>query len=436
MKKIAITGTKGKTTVSSVLADIFAVTEKKVLKVDTSGAYVNQTLVISKLQSQQMWDLVPTVAPGRFLYLLSDHPQVNESSSELNHDQVPGVAILEASLGCGTVSGLGYYGHNIGVFTNVFEDHLGSRPDLKSRKDIGESKKFIFSRINRAGTAVFNADDDIVSSLIHNCKDGVNLLPFGKDFRPFNLKKHLAAGGYALGMSDYEIVLFHGATQKTLFDIRKVGWTFGGKYQPSSHNLLAITATLLAYYDMKLPAKIKEALLNSKLDRYSGRLTLLRNEQGVSILADYAHEKQSLQSLADLASTLKSSPTNKVVAVLRLAWDRDEALIQDTAAYIADSYDHFIIYDKIDGHWRQPSERYRTYQRQFHQEVGKISKQFSEALINKRGQAVVQRILREDEALAAAAKIAQSGDVVVFIVNDNIERSINFARSCFKAEFA
>jgi cyanophycin synthetase len=132
MKKITITGTKGKTTVSSVLATVLQSVESKVLNVDTNGAYINGEMVMSKSDSQLIWDIVPTVAPGRFLYLLHD-PAVKFDGQ--HHGNAEGVAVLEASLGSGTLSGLAYYGHDVGVFTNVFEDHLGSRPDLNTRED-------------------------------------------------------------------------------------------------------------------------------------------------------------------------------------------------------------------------------------------------------------------------------------------------------------
>jgi len=431
LKKICITGTKGKTTVSAVLAQVLAVLEPEVLKVDTAGVYLNGELKLSKSDSQRIWDVVPTVAPGRFLYLMNDGKDLDGK----HHGEIPGVAVLEASLGCGTLSGLGYYGHDIGIFTNVFEDHLGSRADLQTRADIGQSKRFVFSRINQNGTAVFNADDDIVTSLLHECKDTVNLLPFGLNFQHFDLEKHLAAGGNALTLDDQQNVVLHkGKETQVLFDAKDVNWTFQAAYEPSLYNLLAITAALLAYCEMSLPEKVKKALLESKLDPSGGRLVLMKNTAGVTVLGDYAHEKQSLKTIAQLAHELTASPDNQVIGVLRLTWDRTESLIRETAHFIADDYDQFVIYDKIDGHWRQPSSRFRTGQREFTQEVGKISKLFSDALIEKRGEEVVTRILREDEAIAEAAKLAKPGDVVVHIVNDDIQRSLDFLTKSFQAE--
>lgn len=433
MKKITITGTKGKTTVSSVLATVLRSVENKVLNVDTNGAYINGKLVMSKSDSQLIWDVVPTVAPGRFLYLLHD-PTAAKVEGQ-HHGNAEGVAVLESSLGSGTLSGLAYYGHDVGVFTNVFEDHLGSRPDLNNRADIGRSKSFVFSRINRDGYAVFNADDDIICDNLIHCKEGVTLIPFGLDFNFFNIAEHLKKGGKALTIKDDKVVLLDGDSTKELFDVSDIVWTFNGKFIPSVYNLLAVTGALIGYGDGEISQTLIQALIDSRLDPYSGRLTLLRNAKNVTILADYAHEKQSLKSVADLAQELKKSKDNKVIGVLRLAWDRTEELIEDTARYIAPVYDSFVIYDKIDGFWRQPSSRYRTGQRQFTQEVGRISKLFADELIKERDEASVVRIIREDEAIAEAAKQAQSGDVVVFIVNDDIKRSIDFIKTNFNAEF-
>lgn len=432
MKKITITGTKGKTTVSSVLATVLQAVESKVLNVDTNGAYINGEMIISKSQSQLIWDLVPTVSPGRFLYLL--HDQTFVANKGENHTDIDGVAVLESSLGSGTLSGLGYYGHDVGVFTNVFEDHLGSRADLNNRHDIGRSKSFVFSRINSGGYAVFNADDDVVCENLVNCKEGVNFIPFGLDFKFFDIETHLENGGSALTVKDGKVVLLKGDTSTDLITISDVVWTFEGNFMPSVYNLLAVAGALIGYGDGEISPVLVDALIASRLDPYSGRLTLLKNDAGVTILADYAHEKQSLESVGVLAHKLKKSPDNKTIGIVRLAWDRTEDLIEDTARHIAHSYDSFVVYDKIDGFWREPSTRFRTNHRQFKQEVGKISKLLADELIKERGAENVTRILREDEAIAEAAKLAKPGDVVVFIVNDDIKRSIDFIKTYFDAE--
>lgn len=433
MKKITITGTKGKTTVSTLLAQILRSTGEDVLNVDTAGAYLNGKQVLTKLQSQMVWDIVPTVAPGRFLYLLND-PSGVSTDDGAHHGTAPGIAVLEASLGCGTVSGLGYYGHDVGIFTNVYEDHLGSRPDLQDKKDIALSKRFVFSRINRDGYAVFNSDDEDVCGQLPACKEGVTLIPFGLQYSCFDMAAHRKSGGMALSVEDDTVVFHQGGKTTKLLNLSDVVWAFDGHFTPSTYNLLAIIGGLISYSGGKIDMQLIEEVKRSRLDPASGRLVLMQNDAGVKILADYAHEKQSLASVAKLARHL-TGRDGKVIGVLRLTWDRTEELIRETAGHIAGSYDEFVIYDKIDGYWRHPSERFRTSQRQFVQEVGKVSGWFADELTKQRGGKHVARIVREDEAVAHAAALAGPGDVVVVIVNDNIVRSLDFIKDSFKADF-
>jgi cyanophycin synthetase len=346
------------------------------------------------------------------------------------------VAVLESALGSGTLTGLGYHAHDVGVFTNVFEDHLGSRADLKTREDIGRSKSFVFSRIKKNGYAVFNADDDIVTANLTHCKEGVKLVPFGLTFTHFDLSAHLAAGGDALTVREGCVVHLSGNKVQSLFAVADVVWTFNGKFTPSVYNLLAVIGALIGYGSGTLDDALVDALVHSRLDPKEGRLVLLKNTNNVTILADYAHEKQSLASVAELAEQLKRTPKNRVIGVLRLAWDRTDELIDETAAHIATSYDTFIIYDKIDGHWRRPEQRDRTGKSKFTQEVGKISALFTNALVRYANQTPIERIIREDEAIERAAAVAKPGDVVVVIVNDDIGRSLDFIKQSFKAELA
>lgn len=429
MKKITITGTKGKSTVSFLLEEVLKNFEDNILRTDTHGVYLNGKLKLTKEQSQAVWRLVPTNAPGRFLYMLM-------KPNQDPRDGVDGVAILEAALGSGTATGLGYRNHDIGIFTNVFEDHIGSRSDLQSRKDIGKSKSFVFKRISGNGFAVFNGDDDVVCDNLKYCKEGVKLIPFGLSFKFFDLKNHLNSGDVAFTIKNDQLTLLEKEKSTPLFSIKDIVWTFDGEYLPSNYNLMAITAGLYAFFDGKLPQEVIEAVVASRLDPYGGRMTLLTNKKGIKIIADYAHEKQSLKSVAQLAKKIKEKDDSKIIGVLRLAWDRKEVLIKETAHEIADYYDNFVIYDKIDGYWRQPNTELIPDVREFKQEVGKISKQFTEGLLEKLDKESVTCILREDEAVNYAAKIAKPGDVVVFIVNDDIKRSIEFIKKSFEADFA
>ncbi len=411
---ISVTGTKGKSTIVYILGQILSRTEN-ILRVDTTGYYVNGEQKGTLESTRRVSRLVPTVCPGRFLVAMEDVAEFT--------------AVLECSLGCSNPAGLGYKVHNVGVFTNVFEDHLGSTERLNSKADIANAKRFIFSRIHpEEGYAVFNADDEFVCSQLDAVKNSVSKVPCGINFSAFNLDKHLRAGGVAVTVENGKIVIKTAAASQEVINLKDITWSFGGEYEPSVYNLLFIVGALWARRGGKLEAGDIKALKESKLDPYGGRLTRLDSAKGVKIIADYAHEKFSLAAVGDLAKGL-CDKDGKVIGVVRLAYDRTDELINDTAKYIAPHFNEFIVYDKIDGHIRKPKKTLGK----FKMIVGHISQLFAAGL--SKYNANVTRVVREDKAIKEAAKRAQTGDVVVIIVNDDIKRSIGFIKKYFEAYF-
>ena len=115
------------------------------------------------------------------------------------------------------------------------------------------------------------------------------------------------------------------------------------------------------------------------------------------------------------------------MGVFRLAYDRPDSLVAETAEVIASSYDAVVIYDKIDGFWRQAKKT-----SSFPQIVGRTSQVMYDAAVEVNSNTT--RIIREDEAIEYAAKIAKPGDIVIVIVNDDIARSLEFIKQSFNAE--
>ena len=420
---ISVTGTKGKTTTVAIIDDILRQFDYNVLKVDTTGHFVNGKRKSSLEDSKETWDLVPSVCPGRYLYEFYVNPDLRDK----------GVALLECSLGSSAISGLGYRYHDIGIFLNVFEDHMGSSDRIKSKKDIVKAKQFIFQRLHKQGSyAVFNADDAYVTSAlgtIPNGSESAELIPVGFNFEHFDIDKHLKEGGVAITVnSNKEIILRSSTKDQLIADLRLIKWTFDGNFTPSIWNLMSAIGALYGYFKGQLPNGFKQAVERVQLDSYGGRLTVLKSKKGVMIIADYAHEKISLSYVAKLAHS-QTSKTGQVIGVVRLAHDRTDKLMIDTGKAIASEYDTLVVYDKIDGYYRKALVK----KLKFAQIEGRTSKILSDSIrtINPN----VKRIVREDRAIEYAEKISKPGDVVVVIVNDNIKRSIDFIKDIFKAEF-
>ena len=418
---ISVTGTKGKTTTVAIIDDVLRKLNHNVLKVDTTGHFVNGERKSTLEDSKLTWGLVPSVCPGRYLWEFHKDESIREN----------GCAVLECSLGCSAGPGLGYKLHDIGVFLNVFEDHLGSGARLKTRQDIANAKDFVYKRLKRGGVAVFNADDELACERLSEVPKnyGVSLVPCGFSFEFFDLESHLKGGGIALTHKNGDIILLKGEKETVLFSVAKIPWTFNGLFMPSVWNLMFSAAAVYINNDYAWDEKVTQAFESVRLDQYGGRLTVMKANNGATIIADYAHEKVSLLEIAKLARSIVKKG-GQSIGVVRLAHDRTDELITETGMLVGSSFDKLVIYEKIDGHWRQPININSV---RFPQVVGRTSKVLMEG-VQKTNQDV-ERIMREDHAITCAAEIAGPNDVVVIIVNDNIKRSIGFIKEAFKAEF-
>ena len=117
---------------------------------------------------------------------------------------------------------LGYRRHDVGVFLDVFEDHIDSRSEIKDQHDLSRAKSFIFSKVSRNGWAVFNADDEFVCSVLDAVPDGltIRLLPCGRTFEHFDINGHLANGGMAMILNDTKISLKSQAEERVLYEFK------------------------------------------------------------------------------------------------------------------------------------------------------------------------------------------------------------------------
>ena len=423
-KVVAITGTKGKTTVSFLIDQIMLSLKRTTLRVDTTGHFINNERRSTKEDSTALWHILPTVCPGRYLWELMDYTPEERANT---------VAVLECSLGCSRLAGVGHKWHDVGIWTNVMKDHLGSTDLLQTREDIADAKKFIFRYLAYDGYAVFNACDDLVCSKLNLVPAEATKIPciFDKENICINLGEHLANGGVAFSIDGTKIYKHTKDGAELVYDAINLPWVFGGHFEPSMINLCFAVAGTYGTLEGHLPENLTEILDNIRLDHYGGRLTTLNAKNGTMIIADYAHEKESLSSIGALAKTIASERGGKAIGIVRMAYDRTDEAIDETGQAVGKAFDSLVVYDKIDGYWQQPKELHFG---KFQQAVGRISGLLSEAI--KKTNPNVTTILREDEALDFTAKTAGEKDVVVFIVNDNIKRSIDWVREKFEADFA
>ena len=418
MKIISITGTKGKTTITRALSYVIHHSGDNVLRVDTDGHYINEKQRSTLIDSKNLFSLVPTVCPGKYLL------DVRKQAADFT-------AVFETAIGCSGGAGLGYGLHQIGIFSNVLEDHLGASKRLRTRLDIAKAKDFIFSKIDVGGTAVFNGDDKLVCSQLNKIPAfrKIQLLPIGFNFKYFDIEKHLQEGGKIITPVDGYIAIKSAKKIERIIKIADIKWTFDGNFKPSVYNLMLIIGGLYAHNKHAVTKDNILALKKYSLDKLGGRLTLFENKNGVKILLDYAHERFSLGEVAKLG---KSISKNKTIGVVRLAPDRTDKMLFETGQFIANRYDSLIVYDKIDGVNRK---EYKGKKSNINRKTGEVSDIFFKGVLSKKHNGFSERILEEKNAIKKASEIAERGDVVIVICGDDHKKTVSYIKKYFKAYF-
>lgn len=419
---ITVTGTKGKTTVVSLVASYLRNTNHSVLHVDTSGHFMNGMRKSTAADSRAIWGIgTVTAAPGRYLFEFVDHPEFFEEDP---------VAVLESSFSSSRW-GLGYKTHKVGIFLNVFEDHIDPRGLIKTRSDLARAKSFVFSSIEKNGYAVFNADDEYVCSVLDTISSrSIELIPCGKDLNYFDIQMHLKNDGKYVKLEENKVVLHDADSQTVLADLNAMDWAFNGAYEPLALNIMYAAAGLYAFNEGNFTEDMRRMIENTSLDPSTGRMVVMKAKNGATIIADFAHEKHSLQAIADLGRKILPSG-GKLRAVVRLSHERPDDVITDTGNEIGRIFDDVVVYDKIDGHFRKPRP---PYIKRYPQVIGRTSEVLAKAI--RETNPHVERIVREDEAIESMANHTGPQDVVIVIANDEVERSLGFMAQSFQTEHA
>ncbi len=415
MKTIVVTGTKGKTTVVFLIDYLLRHFDYDTIRVDSNGSFVNGKQETNNEDSIRVFGREPNVMPGRYL------PGVLRTGK---HDADNVVAVLEAGLGCGGKLGTGLVGgHNIGMITNIFSDHINYKK-IRMRRDLLERKSFVLSQTKEDGFFVFNADDKLIHDLvIKNSRRKLTFVPVTKERRRIQdfIQKFSCLKTFGLMKEDsLEIWSNEG---KVVVSRRILPYTYGGRYEPMLYNyLFAIVAT--SFLLEKLPDqsflidKLRKCRMPARYGRY-----LKYKVDGKSLILDYAHDIGSLRFLISMF------PHQQTTLVTRVASNRTDRFILNFAKSLSRlNVRRLVIYDKVDG--TQGKKKYVGYS--VTREVGESSSLLVNEILKHRPSFKLKRILNEQEALGDALRNAEKGEVVIHIQND-IKKDLALLKDRFRA---
>ena len=277
-KLIGITGTKGKTTTTFMIKSIL---EKHGLKVGLIGTVANY------IGDKKLGESTRTTPESL---------ELQELFSNMVEAKVDAVVmeVSSQSLKLHRVEGCNF---DIGVFTNFSEDHISEKehPDMQ---DYFNSKVKLFEKCK---IGFINADDYHVAKLkklVTNC----DIKTYGIDNEANLLAKDITVTNSSV---DFKVKI-SGKNERV-----KTG--IPGRF--SVYNSLAAIAIALRFG--ATADEIKEALLEV---RVPGRSELVSNKKELTIMIDYAHSPESLQSIL---SAVKNYTRGRVISVFGCGGDRD-----------------------------------------------------------------------------------------------------------------
>lgn len=359
---ISVTGTNGKTTTVRLIHHVLTMTGRTVGMTSTSGTFVGDKCICK-----------------------GDNSGPRSAKSLLSNKSIE-AAVLETARGGIIREGLGYDLADVGVITNVTNDHIGL-DGIETVEDLAFVKSLVVEAVKKDGVAVLNAEDSMTPYILKRVK--VKTILFCKD--------ESAAEQFAsmcctcVFTCNGMIKIRDGETLTDVVAVNEIPITCGGLIDCNIENSLAAVAALYAF---GVNVQTIAAGLKS-FDCNSGRFNIFELN-GFRVMFDYGHNpagyEQAIKACEKLGCT-------RLVGVIGMPGDRQDCAIRSVGERCAKAFSRIYIKEDIDLRGRK---------------AGEVAALFYDAIV-KTGYSRehVSIIENELDALKAAVADAKSGDLIV-----------------------
>lgn len=292
IRLVGVTGTNGKTTIASLLYQLFKKAGYKV------GLLSTVKIMVDEQEFKATHTTPDSLTINRYLDLMV------QEGCEFCFMEVSSHGVHQKR-----AEGLQFEG---GIFTNLSHDHLDYHNSFAEYRDV---KKSFFDNLPKNAFALTNADDKNGAVMLQNTKAR---------------KLSYALKSYA----DYKAQILENQLSGLLLKINdnEVWVKLIGSF--NAYNLLAIYGVAV-----ELGIEKMEALrLLSELESVSGRFQYIISESKITAIVDYAHTPDALENVLKTIENIRTN-NEQLITVIGCGGDRDKTkrpIMANIASTISD----------------------------------------------------------------------------------------------------
>jgi cyanophycin synthetase len=384
---IAITGTNGKTTTTRLIAHIVKNNGYRVGFTTSDGIYVQN----------HMMEKGDTTGPISAEYILKD-PTVE-------------FAVLETARGGILRSGLGFSRCDIGIITNIQEDHLGIS-DIHNLDDLARVKATVVRSIKKEGWAILNAEDEQCLKIANELS--CNIAYFSMDENNPTVQQFAKEGKIVAVYENGFITIKKGEWKIRVERATHVPLTLGGKAKFMVANVLAATLASYLYGFKTEDISLSLQTFIPSAAQTPGRMNIFEFKK-FKVLIDFAHNPAGYKGVEEFLTSVEAT---KKIGIIAGVGDRRDEDIKECAMIAARMFDHIII--RQEKHLRGRTEE---------EIIGLIMEGIVES-----GKTVTHEIItKETEAIKHAINSAQEGTFITAL-SDVVTNAIDIVQEYLDKE--